>query len=391
MTYCTMLSPCRTCNRRSTIKSILLPSVVAGVLAGAAQIAWANDPAHCAAIADDHARLACYDAAFGHEAPAHTSAPGEPAPPAERPTQPSAETSTLSPTEHVTQPPGGRVAQPQVALAIAPERSMIGERWSRYDAATGYPFLIRLHNPNYVILRRADRVNPTPSSPTHPWTQAPEDIDREELKFQVSFKARIWESADRALATWLGYTQQSNWQVFNAPQSRPFRETDYQPEIMFVTQPDRALIGDWRWQLFNLGFVHQSNGRSDPESRSWNRVYAQFGLEDDRFGDGRLALFARPWLRIHELASKDDNPDITDYLGYGDVALLWRRGSQTLTVTGRGNPRTGKGALELEWSAPAVGPFRVYLQAFTGYGESLIDYNFRQTTFGVGFSLNDLL
>ena len=104
-----------------------------------------------------------------------------------------------------------------------------------------------------------------------------------------------------------------------------------------------------------------------------------------------MALFVRPWLRVHEPATKDDNPDITDYLGYGDVTLLWHRGKQTLTVTGRGNPRTGKGALELEWSAPAVGPFRVYLQAFTGYGESLIDYNFRQTTFGVGFSLNDLL
>ena len=376
MTFCRTNRSCRTFNRRSTIASPLLPFVVAGVFAGVAHAAWADDPARCAGIADDHARLACYDGAFGHGAPpAHATEPSKPALPA----------------EHAAQPPAGRVAQPMAALAIAPERSMIGERWSRYDAATGYPFLIRLHNSNYVILRHADRVNPTPSSPTHPWTQAPEDINREELKFQVSFKARVWESADRAFATWLGYTQQSNWQVFNASQSRPFRETDYQPEIMFVTQPDRPLIGSWRWQLFNVGFVHQSNGRSGTQSRSWNRVYTQFGLEDDHFGDGRLALFVRPWLRVHEPASKDDNPDITDYLGYGDVSLLWRRGNQTLTVTGRGNPRTGKGALELEWSAPAVGPFRVYLQAFTGYGESLIDYNFRQTTFGVGFSLNDLL
>ncbi|HET7261041.1 MAG TPA: phospholipase A [Casimicrobiaceae bacterium] len=348
-----------------------------------AQPANANDSAHCAAIADDHARLACYDAAFGHPAPSsltHSS-----------PTH-SSPTSASTHAESVRVPaPTGRLAQPQASLELPPGRSMIGERWSRYDAATGYPFLVRLHNPNYVILRHADRVDATPSSPTHPWTQAPEDIDREELKFQVSFKARVWQSADRALATWLGYTQQSNWQVFNAPQSRPFRETDYEPEIMLVTQPDLPVAGNWRWQLFNLGFVHQSNGRSDPESRNWNRVYGQLGLEDDRFGDGRLALFVRPWLRIHESSTKDDNPDITDYLGYGDVTLLWRRGGQTLTITGRGNARTGKGALELEWSAPAVGPFRVYLQAFTGYGESLIDYNFRQTTFGVGFSLNDLL
>ena len=379
MALCRSGRPCRTFNRRSTIELRWLPIVVAVLLAGAgeaaqagqpsqaaqnAQPAGATGPEQCATLADDRARLACYDAAFGRPPPAQSV----PAP-----------------------PPSGRLAQPQASLELPVERSMIGERWSRYDAATGYPFLVRLHHPNYVILRHADRVDAAPASPSHPWEQPPQDIDRDELKFQVSFKARVWESADRALATWLGYTQQSNWQVFNAPQSRPFRETDYQPEIMFVTQPDLAVAGNWRWQLFDLGFVHQSNGRSDPESRSWNRVYGQFGLEDDRFGDGRLALLVRPWLRIREPASKDDNPDITDYLGYGDVTLLWRRGGQTLTVTARGNPRTRRGALELEWSAPAVAPFRVYLQAFTGYGESLIDYNFRQTTFGVGFSLNDLL
>ncbi|MGC1817126.1 MAG: phospholipase A [Casimicrobiaceae bacterium] len=179
--------------------------------------------------------------------------------------------------------------------------------------------------------------------------------------------------------------------MFNASQSRPFRETDYQPELMFVMQRDMPLAGGLRWQLLNLGFVHQSNGRSDPMSRSWNRVYAQFGVEDDHFVGGKIALFVRPWVRIHERAAKDDNPDIADYLGYGDLTLLWLHGEQTLTFTGRGNPATGKGAAQIEWSAPAIGPFRFYLQGFTGYGESLIDYNFRQTVIGAGFSLNDLL
>lgn len=328
--------------------------------------AHAGDIAACATIVDDHARLACYDAA------------ARPSPPAAAP-RPEAE------------PRLGRIAPPQASMAEGADRSMIGERWSRYDDAARDPFLIRLHNANYVMVRHSDRVDAVPATPSHPDTGGPADIQRDELKFQVSFKARLWDSEKLGLATWLGYTQQSDWQMFNASQSRPFRETDYQPELMFVMQPDMPLAGALRWQLLNLGFVHQSNGRSDPMSRSWNRVYAQFGIEDDHFAGGKIAVFVRAWVRIHESAAKDDNPDIADYLGYGDLTLLWRHGEQTLTFTGRGNPATGKGAAQIEWSAPAIGPFRFYLQAFTGYGESLIDYNFRQTVIGVGFSLNDLL
>ena len=347
------------------------------IVAAAATSALAADPSSCTGIADDRARLACYDAALARPAvaaPNASAAPPEPAAKAEPPSEPIAPAASVTPAE----------------------RSLIGERWSRYDPASGHPFLVRLHNPNYLVLRHSDRANSTPASPTHPPVDTGRDIERDELKFQLSFKARLWESEDRRYATWLGYTQQSNWQAFNGAQSRPFRESNYQPELMFVVKPDVDLGSGWRWQLVNLGLVHQSNGNADPASRSWNRVYAQFGVEAPDVADGRLALFVRPWMRLHEPASKDDNPDITDYLGYGDAVLAWQRGDQELTLTARGNPRTGKGALQLEWWSRAVGPlhalgpFRFYVQLFTGYGESLIDYNFRQTVVGAGFALSDL-
>ncbi len=332
----------------------------------AAHGARAADPAACAASADDASRLACYDAAFRHQAPTAVSAPSR----EETPSAP---------------------ATSRAASAEEPaERSMLAERWSRYDDVQGQPFLVRLHNSNYLVLRHSDRANGSPVSPAHPVADADRDVQRDELKFQVSVKARLWATEDRRYAAWLGYTQQSIWQALNAPRSRPFRESDYQPEVMFVVQPDRDLPGGFRWQLLNLGLVHQSNGLSDPASRSWNRIYAQFGVEHSDVAGGRLAFLVRPWLRLHERPDKDDNPDITDYLGHGDVAIVWRRGGQQLTLGGRLNARTGKGALQLEWSAPATGPFRYYVQAFTGYGESLIDYNFRQTVIGAGFSLNDL-
>ena len=69
-----------------------------------------------------------------------------------------------------------------------------------------------------------------------------------------------------------------------------------------------------RWRLANIGFAHQSNGRGDPLSRSWNRVYAELGFETRD-----LALLVRPWYRIKESAAKDDNPDITEVARPVDV------------------------------------------------------------------------
>jgi phospholipase A1 len=335
----------------------------------AAGAVHAGDPSSCTEIADDRARLACYDASLARGTNAHAVPPAVSA---------------------ARSPPGDATvaASPD---ATSGERSLIGERWSRYGPTPGNPLLVRLHNPNYLTLRHSSGTNETPSSPTQPPVDIGRDTQRDELEFQVSVKARLWESADHFYAAWLGYTQQSNWQALNAAQSRPFRESDYQPEMMLVAQPDMPLGAGLRWQLLNLGIVHQSNGRSDPASRSWNRVYAQFGVENDAFAGGKLAMLVRPWLRLHEQADRDDNPDITDYLGYGDVTVLWRKDQQTLTFTGRLNPRTGKGAAQVEWSMPAIDPFRFYVRAFTGYGESLLDYNFRQTVVGAGFSLNDLL
>ncbi|MFE1636147.1 phospholipase A, partial [Acinetobacter baumannii] len=87
------------------------------------------------------------------------------------------------------------------------------------------------------------------------------------------------------------YTQSSRWQTFNAEESRPFRETNYEPEASLMFRTNYELLGlDGR--LLGVTLNHQSNGRSDPLSRSWNRVIFNVGLER-----GNFALMLRPWIR----------------------------------------------------------------------------------------------
>ena len=61
-----------------------------------------------------------------------------------------------------------------------------------------------------------------------------------------------------------------------------------------------------------------------------------------------------------------------------------------LSAQGQYNWNTGYGGAELGVSYPITKHVRAYTQIYSGYGESLIDYNFNQTRVGVGLMLNDL-
>jgi len=184
---------------------------------------------------------------------------------------------------------------------------------------------------------------------------------------------------------WMGYTQSSRWQVYNTEQSRPFRETNYEPEVLMVFRNGYRL-GGWNGRMAAIGLNHQSNGRGDPLSRSWNRVMFNVGLDRDNW-----AVMFRPWVRISD-GSDDDNPDIEDFMGRGDVTLTHVRGGNVYTLMARHSLRGGDrshGALQFDWGFPIHKNFRGHLQVFNGYGESLIDYNHKATYVGLGISLLD--
>jgi phospholipase A1 len=336
---------------------------IAAVL-GAAGPAFAQTApaaiAECASISVDSERLACYDRAAGRP-PAPPSA-GKP--PAERPAV-------------VPERPA------PAAGALRAPASLIDSAWGFEQGSNRY--VIDLYNQNYLLFARwTDNVNTAPYAPLFTAAGTPETIDDVEAKFQLSFKMRLWTTDDRRWGVWAAYTQQNQWQVYNADISRPFRETNYMPELFVSYRPGIDLGGGFQWNLLNVGYTHQSNGRTDTLSRSWDRIVATFGFERDNF-----ALLAKAWYPFNY---KDDNPDITDFYGYGSLTGIYKWGGHSFSLMARGNLSKGKGAAELTWMSPRLlGPLRAYVQGFTGYGESLIDYNWNQSTIGFGVALNDAL
>jgi len=181
-------------------------------------------------------------------------------------------------------------------------------------------FSFRPHYSNYILFaNHTSSPNQAPSSPTLGTVQRGIDLNDTEVKFQLSFKMKLVEEVAATDAdVWFGYTQESNWQLYNRKASSPFRESDYQPELMLVMPVDFNLLG-MHARFINTGFVHQSNGLAASLSRSWNRVYAQLGMEKNNF-----SLSGRVWKRLQEGRSNDDNPDIADYMGHGDLAGVYR-------------------------------------------------------------------
>jgi phospholipase A1/A2 len=208
--------------------------------------------------------------------------------------------------------------------------------------------------------------------------------DRTELIFQISLKQRLFNRN-----FFFGFTQKSFWQVYNTDDSRPFRETNYNPELFYRWKPEWSRAPRLG---FDIGFDHESNGNELPDSRSWNRMIGAIYHETPT----RL-LHLRLWYRLPEDddraaddPKRDDNPDIHRYYGYGELRVQQRlrgeRGHKAALML-RGNPGAGYGAVELRYSAPFSDWAFWTLHLWHGYGESLIDYNRSVTRVGAGFML----
>ncbi|MDH4224635.1 MAG: phospholipase A [Deltaproteobacteria bacterium] len=252
-------------------------------------------------------------------------------------------------------------------------------------AEPGLVFPLEPYKDNYLLFYTWDHT-------------AGADRMAQEAVFQISLKKRARDD----FPLYLAYTQKSFWQVYDDHHSRPFRETNYNPEVFVEPAWEDGTIG---WSL-RLGVEHESNGQSGDQSRSWNRYYVwpQMAVPD-WWG---LTTSLKVWNRFQEEKKKppadsfgDDNPRILDLLGYAEWRISLEGTSGQSDNTGdaplghRLDVMVRKGAqdphgtwqVDYRFNMPTLNRgMYVHLQYFEGYGNSLIDFDKRIKRAGIGFS-----
>ena len=346
-----------------------------------------NDVAlSCALIQDNAQRLACFDAAYANHFPPKQAISVSQSAPKSVDLEATIEASKEKQAPKIV---FAQMPQPETLVDATDAYTPLSQLYDLDKNHESGTFSIREHEETY-FLPAWYRTSPNyyPYTPTRGTTvnDVQTEQKRLEAKLQISVKTKLMEDLFKTRADlWVAYTQQSNWQVYNqGEKSAPFRNTDYKPEI-FITQPVKAnLPFGGKLRMLGAGYVHQSNGQARPSSRSWNRVYAMAGMEW-----GKLTVVPRLWARIDPSGDKDDNPDIMHYMGYGDVRLAYQLGNQrTISSTLRYNPLHNRGAIQVGYTFPIKGKLKGYIQGFHGYGESLLDYNHKQTGIGAGVLFN---
>lgn len=217
----------------------------------------------------------------------------------------------------------------------------------------------------------------------------------EEIIVQFSFRKNLYD------AFYFGYTQKFFWQLFDHNNSHPIRESNYNPEFFLdynnVFNLNLFRIGVWEHESNGQDEGHDENGRDINTSRTWNRYYIHVFKE---FQEGLWGTDLKVW-GIYDRKDSDygsfydDNRDIEHYLGMAELSFFikyenfrsdmmfrrgWKKGTETFRLTTHypiyvlfGKPDNG------------VSLFTYY---FSGYGESLIDYNERSHRVGIGISIH---
>lgn len=241
------------------------------------------------------------------------------------------------------------------------------------DAEPVEPSALGFHEPMYFLVGGKDPVS---------------------ARFQFSFRYRIFddqgvvaETIPVASGLYFGFTQTSLWDLQS--ESKPFRDSSFRPSLFYRwAADDPAGRGGL---VLSGGYEHESNGKEDMPSRSIDTLFvrAEARLRVDPSGT-YLGIVPKAWTYL----DREDNPDIARYRGRAELGLRLGRDDALLFSTLIRRGTEGKMGIQYDLSYPirrsvfsGVGAF-VHLQAFKGYGETLLEYDRnKDTQYRLGISL----
>ncbi|EGQ7991376.1 TPA: phospholipase [Vibrio vulnificus] len=200
-----------------------------------------------------------------------------------------------------------------------------------------------------------------------------DNLQHFEVKFQLSVSVPLYRFS-KATAVVGSYTQKSLWQLANSDISSPFRETNYKPQLFIAHQSNMLLFNH-----LEVGYKHESNGRSSALSRSWDRLY----LAAERL-DGPLEYGVHLWSVVGDTS---ENRDIEDYYAPYEIWMKLYSAAGIFNARGFYNWDDSRGGVEVGYTFYFNDLIGIYIQAYHGYGETLIDYDHNQTRIGAGFKL----
>lgn len=226
-----------------------------------------------------------------------------------------------------------------------------------------------------------------------------------QIKFRVALRYHAVAIGQYDTGLHAAYTQNSFWHLWEP--SAPFFDNNYNPQAILYLD-SRHYRGDHWWRPSVRAFVeHESNGRDGQFSRGWNRYGA--GVD---FGNPDSSWFYSTVRAWDTFGVADDNRDLADYAGRGEVTMSW----QPLVKRCAAGDGCGLGALGMSLKSRVAGKDPVmnvelngYLglggyqtlrgqqpgkavnvslmgQYFHGRGENLLTYKERRSELRLGFA-----
>ena len=203
-----------------------------------------------------------------------------------------------------------------------------------------------------------------------------------EFQFSIKYKLFDLTNTRNPLAhLYFAYTQTSFWDLIS--QDPSFYDTSYKPSA-FLVYHNVLHQGIFRLDL-QPGMEHESNGHGGAGERSLYTGYLQPTATFDLPQNLQFTLQPRVW---EYFDVGNNNPDIASYRGYGDLraALTWTDPNSSEKIQFAAKLETGDEGrhdgyqFDLRFNlagVPYLDKFNpsIQVQYFTGYGQTLRQYN----------------